>query len=229
MHEKNLISTLTKLCSRDCEGHHDKECLILNIVLLCLEADQQLEISQSTLNEFCQILNPLHIVNFSLVLEIYSIICCHQSDEKVHQIALAWMEMKRQNYWNYPIEPFIQLLQTNRSVFAIGSMCRFINYFMEAHADVEYSIKIKKAFVNYGLRLLYQDVKLKIENGQYFIQDCTYEAMDNMLQEQYQKYLKKEFIRKRNLLPPDGKPVELSVCAKLCHELFISPKAANAD
>lgn len=41
--------------------------------------------------------------------------------------------------------------------------------------------------------------------------------------------LKDDPTRKRKLLPPDGKPVELSVCAKLCHELFIDLNNSNAS
>jgi diaphanous 1 len=52
--------------------------------------------------------------------------------------------------------------------------------------------------------------------------------MDEQLLEQYNQEIR-EPTRKRKLIPPDGKPVELSVCAKLCHELFIDLKDSNAE
>ena len=42
------------------------------------------------------------------------------------------------------------------------NMVRFINYFMEAHEDVEYSNKLKTLLINFGLRFLIEDVKFKI-------------------------------------------------------------------
>lgn len=60
------------------------------------------------------------------------------------------------------------------------------------------------------------------------IESCTYSAMDEQLLEQYNQEIR-EPTRKRKLIPPDGKPVELSVCAKLCHELFIDLKDSNAE
>ena len=47
----------------------------------------------------CQILNSMHIVNFSLILEIFSIICKHQSDEMVNKIVLAFIDMKKALLW----------------------------------------------------------------------------------------------------------------------------------
>lgn len=58
----------------------------------------------------CQILNSMHIVNFSLILEIFSIICKHQSDEMVNKIVLAFIDMKKALLWQFPLEPFIELL-----------------------------------------------------------------------------------------------------------------------
>ncbi|CAD8146639.1 unnamed protein product [Paramecium pentaurelia] len=227
--DKQLIEQLRNLLKVECEGYHDKECLILNILLHCIQQNCNLDLNQPILNELAEILNPLHSVNFSLLLEIYIVICKNQTDEKMNQISISWMEMKRNGMWNYPFEPFIQILQLNKSVFSIMNMVRFINYFMEAHEDVEYSNKLKTLLINFGLRFLIEDVKAKIQTGYYKIEHCTYQYMDEMLLEQYQHYKINPSSRKRKLLPPDGKPVELSVCAALCADLFIDLQDPEAQ
>ncbi|CAD8139672.1 unnamed protein product [Paramecium octaurelia] len=227
--DKQLIEQLRNLLKLECEGYHDKECLILNIILHCIHQNCNLDLNQPILNELAEILNPLHSVNFSLLLEIYIVICKNQTDEKMNQISISWMEMKRNGMWNYPFEPFIQILQQNKSLFSIMNMVRFINYFMEAHEDVEYSNKLKALLINFGLRFLIEDVKVKIQSGYYKIEHCTYQYMDEMLLEQYQHYKINPSTRKRKLLPPDGKPVELSICAALCTDLFIDLQDLEAS
>lgn len=72
------------------------------------------------------------------------------------------MEMKKLKLWNSPMEPLIQLFHQSKSIFAVANLCTFLNTFMEAHTDNEFKWKIKKAMINYGIPLVYEDIKQKI-------------------------------------------------------------------
>ena len=73
------------------------------------------------------------------------------------------------------------------------------------------------------IRLL-QDIVAKIREKHYSIEDCSYEEMIRMLHESYTRHIKSgNSNHYRKILPPDDKPVELSICSKHSQELFIQP------
>lgn len=180
------------------------------MILYALESFPNFHVPEQTIKELCHILNPYHIVNMSLILEILMYICW-QSDEGVVSVVQAFKTMKLEGIWNTPIDPVFKLLQGQKSVFALARVCSFVNTFIQAHSDDNFCRQMEQALIKFGVPLLYDEILHRIESQQYRIEDCTYERMVEIMMDYRKTYI--TYPRK-----------EFDICHRLCEDIFISPE-----
>ena len=79
----------------------------------------------------------------------------------------AFTQMKNDNKWKYGLEPLIKSLQIQKSVFAIGNICTFMNSYMATHSNPDARDQIKRELISFGIQVLYSDVTEKIKQKYY--------------------------------------------------------------
>lgn len=55
----------------------------------------------------------------------------------------------------------------------IKNVCTFVNVLVEAASVKEHRLELKETFMRHGLSVVYADIKLKIHDKDYHIEDCS--------------------------------------------------------
>lgn len=75
-------------------------------------------------------------------------------------------------------------MQTN--IYVIVAACTFVNTFIEAHTNQDFSEMIKEQIETFGIGLVYNALKHKLDQDEFNLDDVSYErAMKSLHEEKY--------------------------------------------
>ncbi|CAD8174618.1 unnamed protein product [Paramecium octaurelia] len=178
----NIITKITQEQQKDL----DKQILIIIIIHYIVGKLPSIMLEQQHISWLFRHLNPYNALNVSLILQILADICVNQ-DKCIENIIEILKDLKEEAKWRFATEPIFKIMEVQQNVYLIRDACTFINALAETHSDDEMCELIKQQIEQYGLTVIYDDIKLKLKNQEYQIAHCSYKHAMQFLHEQ--KYL----------------------------------------
>ncbi|CAD8086866.1 unnamed protein product [Paramecium sonneborni] len=166
----NIITKITQEQQKDL----DKQILIIIIIHNIVGKLPSITLEQSHISWLFRHMNPYNAFNVSLILQILADICVNQ-DKCIENIIEILQVLKDEAKWRFVTEPIFKIMEVQQNVYLVRDACTFINALAETHSDDEICELIKQSIQQYGLTVLYDDIKQKLKNQEYQIANCSYE------------------------------------------------------
>ena len=171
----NLLE-VSEMCSRQTKNV-SKQLVILKTLENLINNDQILEnLLQNPNTAFVVIKNfNLEFVELcTSTLEILNAFCWISNEG--HSIVIdALNKLKEERKFKYPFQPLIEALRNAKNIIMIENVITFINTLTESPLEEEERTLMRSQFVSCGLKRIYEDIKEKIANEKFSIEDCTFD------------------------------------------------------
>ena len=171
----NLLE-VSEMCSRTTKNV-SKQLVVLKILEALINNDQVLENRLQNPNTAFIVIknfNPQFVELCTSVLEILNAFCWI-SDEGHSIVIDALNKLKEERKYKYPFQCLIDGLRTAKNIILIENIITFINTLTESPLKEEERTLMRSQFVSCGLKKIYEDIKEKIANDKFNIEDCTFD------------------------------------------------------
>lgn len=158
-------------------GDFNKQVLVLKVMSELFKYDDvrsQIPSLQDVVNAVIGSVHLVHVEVSTIVLDLLTNISwISEAGYQIVVTAMLYLQ-ETQNY-NYKFEPFIRILEEARSVVLLKNVCTFINTIVEAPKDQNDRLDLKEDLVVHGITVVYGDIKMKVREGYYKAEECSYE------------------------------------------------------
>ena len=171
----NLLE-VSEMCSRSTKNV-SKQLLVLKILEALINNDQVLENLLANPNTAFVVIknfNPNYVELCTSALEILNAFCWISNEG--HSIVIdALNKLKEERMYKYPFQCLIDGLRSAKNIILIENIITFINTLTESPLEEEERTLMRSQFVSCGLKKIYEDIKEKIANDKFNIEDCTFD------------------------------------------------------
>lgn len=157
---------------------------------------EEIESYQWVLNQIVSNLSPLQVEVDIIILELFTYIAWNSEYSAVIN---ALVEFKKRKNFTYLLEPFVRVLEDSKNIILINNCIGFINVLLSANKDLEKRVEMQESLLIHGISVIYGDIRLKIQDDEFSIMDCTFEEMIRQIK------------RKRLLMESEDDEIEFMV------------------
>lgn len=171
----NLLD-VSEMCSRTTRNV-SKQLVILKILEGLINNDQVLESLLQNHNTAFTVIknfNTNYVELCTSALEILNAFCWISNEG--HSIVIdALNKLKEERKYKYPFQCLIDGLRSAKNIILIENIITFINTLTESPLEEEERTLMRSQFVSCGLKKIYEDIKEKIANDKFSLDDCTFD------------------------------------------------------
>lgn len=173
----NILSIHLLKVEREAQRTLDfnREVMILKILLELTaysEVREDVANLQHIVNSVALCLSLLQVEVTTIVIDILTNICW--IDGRGSQVVLTSLEfLKATQNFHYMFEPLIRILEESKSIVMVCTVCTFLNTLIEAPTSKEQRNQLKEELMIRGISVVYGDIKMKIADEVYRVQDCS--------------------------------------------------------